>query len=358
MPPPHRETLTPGQGMSTGTRRGLVSGFVLRLAREQLSLSREVLAERLLVSPDTLAAWETGRRPLTAVPIGQLLTHRHALLRLGVQPVLLAALDRALESDVLLAMLLRNDPGALAGWVLQRDLVEFLVWPLTGQPPEPLKALTPRTRRGPSADRPTLTADERNRLSAHLRRMAETADGFLLRRQALYLSGYDTIADSADWFTEQQRRSAPRDALSRWLAERSVASVATMRGDRDRLARFVSTTLVNDDWGEAANLAYWSYWVGETGPELTDDFMATGRVGPWGGHRLYRHLLDRLAPEHGNLDLYVHTMWALIAVKPHLLRNPEPLAEQVGLLLDGGGVSAVARRDLDGIRYAIRLSRA
>ncbi|WDZ89814.1 hypothetical protein [Nocardiopsis sp. HUAS JQ3] len=259
---------------------------------------------------------------------------------------------------MLLAMLLRADPEALGGWVFQRDLVELMMWPVTGHPPEPLKALPTRSRRGPSSDRPTLTADEHERLLANLRRITETADDFLLRRQALYLCGYDTAPDAADWLREQQRRSAPRDVLSRWLAERSVASVATRHGDRDRLARFVSTTLVDDDWGEAANLAYWAYWMGETGPELTDDFMATGHVGPWGGHRLYQHLLDRLAPEHGYLDLYVHTMWALIEIKPHLLRNAEPLAERVGLLLDSRDVSASARRELDGIRYAIRLAKA
>jgi hypothetical protein len=329
-------------------------------------MPQDRLAARLHVSADTIAGWETGRRPLTAVPVGTVLAHRHRLLRLGALPPLVAALDKALEADTLLTGLLTTDPDTgpnpLGAWVLQRDLAEFLAWPLTGQAPEPVRALPtpPLPRRGPAPAGPLLTAEMHSRLIANLRRTVETSTGpdqFLLRRQALYLSGYDTSPEAADWLDEQ-RRPFPSDALSRWLAHRSIASVATRHGDTDRLSHFISTTLVDDDWGEAANLAYWAYWVGETGLEVTDDFMGVGHTGTWAGHRLYRHLVDRLVPEHGYLDLYVHTLWALAAVKPHLLRDPEPLADRVQVLLDSPGVSAPTRRDLDGIRYAIRLAKA
>ncbi|ASU82748.1 transcriptional regulator [Nocardiopsis gilva YIM 90087] len=372
MPSSHGTTPTTGQGSPRRPRGGVVSGYVLRLIREQLDLPQDGLAEQLRVSADTVAGWETGRRPLTAVPVGQMLVHRHRLLRLGAQPALLAALDKAMEADVLLTSVIEDDGDAdaspLGAWVMQRDLVELLAWPLTGDTPEALREVPqPRkARRGPAAPSPQLPAPERTHLFSQLRRTAETATApgtFLLRRQALYLAGYDHAPDASAWLAEQQRRRAPDDWLSRWLAARSVASVATRFGDRDRLAHFVGAELLDDDRGEAANLEYWAYWVGEIQQiELSDDFMATGRTGAWEGRKLFRHLLARLAPAHGYLDLYVHTMRSLLAARLDLLRatagGAEALRERVAVLLDDGHTSAQARRELDAILYAIRLSQA
>ncbi|MEU3232881.1 helix-turn-helix domain-containing protein [Nocardiopsis alba] len=361
MPTPPSETLTVG----TSTR-GTIAGYVLRLVREQLGLAREELSECFRVSPDTLAGWETGRRPLTAVSTGQLLVHRYRLLHLGARPELLDTLDRGLEADTLLGNVLDGETEPLGAWVMQRPLVETLAWPLTGVAPEPIRALPPsrRPRRGPVPAGPELGHAERRLLFANLRRATEyaTAPGdFLLRRQALYLSGYDDATDVDAWSAEQQRHLGPDDWLSRWLTARSLASVATRYGDTERTDVFVES-LDGDDRAEAANLAYWAYWIGETHTELSDDFMATGKLGVWEGRRLLTHLVNRMHPGHGYLALYVHTVWALLMARPHLLASAPDvaaaLADRVEKLLDGPEAPASVRRELDGIRYAIRLAQA
>lgn len=58
-----RSALTSGRGMPPRSRGGTVSGYVFRLIREQLDNTQETLAEQLRVSPDTVAGWESGRRP-------------------------------------------------------------------------------------------------------------------------------------------------------------------------------------------------------------------------------------------------------------------------------------------------------
>jgi hypothetical protein len=189
---------------------------------------------------------------------------------------------------------------------------------------------------------------------------ATSPDLFLLRRQALYLSGYDTRSDASAWLDDQQRIRAGDNWLSNWLTARSVASVATRHGDRDRLAHFVAGHVGNDR-AEAANLNYWAYWVGDIESiEVTDEFMGSGELAPWLGTKLFNHLVDRLDPQHGYTDLYVHTLWALLAVRPNLLRRtvPKRLDERVQVMLDSREISGAARRELDGIRYAMRLAEA
>ncbi|MFH9616168.1 helix-turn-helix domain-containing protein [Streptomyces pratensis] len=367
-----RTTLTSSQGTLHRHRGGPVSGYVFRLIREQLGYTQDTLADQFRISPDTVAGWESGRRPLTAVPVGQMLVYRHQLLRLGSSPSLLLSLERAMEADVLLAGALDEEvpagQGPIGAWVMQRDLVEFLSWPLNGVTPTPLRTLPdpPRPRRGPVPRGPELPAVDRRRFFSRMRRSAERARGgerFLLRRQALYLAGYDVAPDTSDWLAQQQRIERPDGWLAGWLNSRSVATVAARQGDQERMRHFITTSLADDDAGETANLNYWAYWIGEAPHiQLSDDFITDPDTGPWQGDRLMRHLVRGLTPKHGFFDLNVHTLWTLVAARPNLLRPGIPvgrdLRQALPVMLDGRELSTRARRELEGIRYAIRLAEA
>lgn len=377
---PHNSALT-GTGSTTDVPEGLIAGHLLRLAREHLALTQEAAADALKVDVNTLRSWETGRRPLANTKVGQLLALTHRLRALGADPTLLEHLEVAMEADLFVAHVLldagRGDPAEhmLAGWVSTRVWNDLLAWLLAGTPPKALAThlVVPGQRRGPAPTRPELAAATRARFFDSLRLTAEKAAAVnsssaavLLRRQAYFMTSWDP--DSRDWLARMER--AELRSLQRrndgwtptWVAGRSLAVARACQGDRDQLRHFIATQLA-DDTCEAANLNYWSYWVGDAdGAATTDRFMATGDLGTWRGTELLRHLTVGLHAGTPYLDLSIHTVWALLGRRPHILGDDPALTadlrSRVAALLDTHtDLSLQARRELDQIHFLTTTAR-
>lgn len=180
---------------------GLVVGFVLKVVRESVNLTQEELADQLSVDPQTVQAWESGRRPLTATQVGGLVQVRQRLRSLGASPRLLDSLNAALEADYIKTHALKNSGSAdprehpLARWVFTREVSELLGWPFTGETPAGLRGVALPSRRGPVASAPVLSVSEKKVFFEHFRAAAEeslggtedsSAGNVLLRRQAYY----------------------------------------------------------------------------------------------------------------------------------------------------------------------------
>ncbi|MBP2474394.1 transcriptional regulator with XRE-family HTH domain [Crossiella equi] len=356
---------------------GIVSGYVLKLARESVPLSQSALAELLGVDLTTVQGWESGRRPLTAIRTADLIRLRAKLIRLGVPTKVLAALDDALEADLLIGHAVEagdhSDGGEdhpLAQSVHRRDLTNMITWPFTGLAPPSLRALDRQAhhRRGPVPDRPVLSAEESGRFFDHLLVTADAEagveDNALQRRQAVYLLGFDERPDTAEWLGTEQRRALRRagrtDHVPSWVEVRSSAIALTRYGDRDPLRAFVRTALTNEAQ-EIANLNYWAYWVGEVSDVQTDDgFMTELGMRAWDGEELLRHLLLRLQPGSDHAELNIHSLWSLVLARPALLEgNPALRAlarERVDRMAEDAELAKQAHRELTGLDYAIRLA--
>jgi hypothetical protein len=358
--------------MTVSHSEGIITGFVLRLARESADppCTREVLAETLGVSVDTVAGWETGRRPLSAIRVSQAIALRQVLYRLGAVADLISLLDTAMEADLVIDHAVRAGDSftpagmhPLSSWVLRRDVVELIAWPMTTRTPSNVPHV-PAVWRGPSADRPYVGADTRVRFFDHLRHVvgAAGAQDALVRRQALYLLSFDARPDAPGWIA-RHRGGLPHglDGWSAaWPTARSLAASMTRQGDRTLLLDFIGRGL-RDQRSQIANLNYWAYWIGEgASVERDDAFMGAG-LGSWRGDRLLRHLVDRLDGALGYVDLNVHTTWALLLARPKLIADDARVAgdlrRRVEILLDTKPVSRQALGELEAIRFALRLQR-
>lgn len=371
MPQPPPTTGT-GSTPDTPTPEGVISGYLLRLIRERLHHTQDQLAEALNVDPNTVKSWETGRRPLTNTKVGVLRTLRRRLQQLGADPHLLDHLDTAIDADLFIAHVLTptTNPAdhILATWVSTRSWNDILAWTLAGTPPTSLGALD-TVRRGPAPTRPALTIPTQRRFFDQLRQVAEHANNgdpgaVLLRRQIYFMAGWDRSPDGRTWLADQERRELHR--LRRgdgwtpdWVAGRSLAVARACQGDREQLHHFIAHQLADTDICEAANLNYWAYWIGEQPTAATsDDFMAQD-LGAWRGTALLRHLTAGLDPTTPYLDLSVHTVWALLARRPHLLDDDAALTAELHrrterLLAEPTDLSPLARRELDQLHFLTR----
>ncbi|WP_239643825.1 helix-turn-helix domain-containing protein [Nocardiopsis kunsanensis] len=354
-------------------REGRVSGYVLKTIRQAVGLTQEQLAERTRVDVSTLQGWESGRRPLMAVPTDAYLELRHLLHRLGASPKLLEQLDTGLQADRFLGYVLASDGPIdldnhpLATWVITRPFTELVAWPFTGAVPHALQEAAPLRRRGPSGTGPGLASDERRHMVDHLRTVAEqsakaSVEGALLRRQAHYVAGFDKSSETIEWLAVMQRAEQRRlgnevEWSPSWAVVRSGAHTLARTGDEEALPQFIDVH-ISTDACEIANLNYWAYWLGEIPePQLADTFMIELHLDSWHGDRLIKHLKGRLIPTNPYVDVVCHTLWSLIIRKPALLdtKVADDLASSVPRMLEEGVVSPQSRRELEEVLYALRM---
>ncbi|MER7515019.1 hypothetical protein [Streptomyces sp. NPDC126499] len=121
---------------------------------------------------------------------------------------------------------------------------------------------------------------------------------------------------------------------------------------------FIERSLAGDDVAETANLNYWAYWLGGVRlPQTDDEFMRDRELVAWDPMTVLRGLAYGMHHAPGYVDLYVHTLWALITAHPWLPQaSPvlaRELADRAARLLDSGGVSRRARRELHSLHYVL-----
>lgn len=364
-----------GQGSRHGV--GVVSGFTLKLIRESSGLTQAVLAEQLQVDLATVQGWESGRRPLTALRSVDLIRLRAKLISCGAPPDAFSVLRDSLDADLLIGGVVEAGESLTApSWhplalaVHRRDLTNLITWPFFTEATPSRLASLPRSRtvrRGPVADRPVLSADDRTRFFDHLLVVADafrTESDAVLRRQAIYLLGFDKRDTTREWLLDEQRdalRAVGRhDTIASWVTVRSSAIALAQVGESDPLQVFVTRGLA-DEQQEIANLNYWAYWVGEIEETYTDDrFMTERRGRRWSGLRLFEHLLSRMDGDSNHLILNVHTLWALLLARPRVLDDQPALcaaaAGQVERVLDTPDLPSRTRQELASVAYAIRLA--
>lgn len=364
-------TLTGGQGSRAV---GVVSGFVLKLARQSAALTQDKLAEILTVDVTTVQGWESGRRPLASMNAGDFLRLSGRLSRLGAPASTGRHLREAIEADQVLSTGITAgtrwvdaDTHPLAARVHRRTITNLITWPITGKMPPHLDEFTPKVpRRGPTPTCPALRADERMRFLDHLLTVAERgthADEALLRRQAVYLLSFDGRPQVADWLRGEWNRAGCRSVkhgnIAGLMEARSASVALASAGDDTHIHDFVDH--MNDACAEVANLNYWAHWIGELVDEqITDAFMLADDTRSWTGVRLLRHLTKRLEPDSPHLPLNLHTLHALVASRPSLLNGQSvmraSLAETFDELASTDRLTRTGHDQLAGLQYALRIA--
>ncbi|MFI0779351.1 XRE family transcriptional regulator [Streptomyces sp. NPDC021212] len=317
------------------------------------------LAAALGVELDTLQGWECGRR-LANVRAGAWLGLRRRLPALGAD----ATLVQWLDADRIIAAGLGDDiggPHPLAGWVHTRDTAHLLAWALTGTAPSALAGRLPRPRRGPGAAASQLAAADRAAFLGHLRSATEDAARqgearALLHRQALYLASYDQGPDAAAWTASALHRR--RDVFGPHSGRRPARPPRRSPGSVTRSRCWTSSTALwpTTTRPRPANLNYWALWLGVLPvPQPDDAFMQDRDLSGWDPVTLLRGLALGLHLAPGYVDLYGHSLWALLAAFPWLPHASGQLAgllcERTSRLLDEVPLSARSRRELARVHY-------
>jgi hypothetical protein len=130
------------------------------------------------------------------------------------------------------------------------------------------------------------------------------------------------------------------------------------QGDKEPLRQFIRTALSSDAC-QAASLNYGAYWIGETTDTYSSDEFMAGDLGPWPGMGLLRRFADNLVATEPLVDLYVHSLWALLERRGRLFDNDPQLARTLAdrgeMLLGEGDLSGQSRRELEQVHYGVRL---
>ncbi|MEV4260580.1 helix-turn-helix transcriptional regulator [Kribbella sp. NPDC049584] len=359
------------QGFPDGPEIGVVAGFLLKLLRGSLGLTQVELAEELAVDDSTIQGWESGRRPLCALRGSELLRLGRAVAALGAPVSAVSMLPLAVEADELLAtcinaggapMSTRDNP--LGHAVHRRDFVAFATWPFTGVVPSAVRDLPLPKSRGPAADKPQLTAVQRQSFFDQMLVSAEAADERtqLIRRQATYMLGFDTRPSSAIWLADQHRRIAVRALDIRdvpgGIATRSASLALARQGDVEPVRHFIQGTLSESNQLLGA-LTYWAYWLGEI-PETypNDETMLTSGSPLWSGRRLIEHLMSHLT-DAKNAEMNIHSLLGLVMARRDLLESNSALRERIFEVVDRADTPALsrhARTELANLRFAAQLA--
>ncbi|MEV7432490.1 helix-turn-helix transcriptional regulator [Streptomyces griseoviridis] len=363
--------ITDARGQAPGCT---IVGFVLRAARESTRHTQASMAEALGIDLTTWQGWETGRRPLAHVKVGTLADLRHRLLAMDADPHVLRLLDPALDADRVISSTIR--PGAvarhpLADWVHTRDTADMIAWALDGTVPPGLAHRSPPRRRGPAAPAPLLPVPDRGAFFSRLREMADSAvrtgeGGLLLHRQALYLCSYEQTPEAIAWTGHALH--VRRDLITvrgwspHWATARSTAVALSRLGDTQPLVDFIDRAMAGDDDAEAANLTYWAHWLGASRePQANDAFMRR-RPTSWEPVCLLRGFSAGLRQAPAYVDLYAHSLWALLTSHRWLPLADSALTDELRShivhLLDHDTVSPRSRRELTALHYLLRETRA
>ncbi|RKT56460.1 XRE family transcriptional regulator [Saccharothrix australiensis] len=284
------------------------------------------------------------------------------------------AFGRATDADLVLSTGVEAGCGwvdpdlhPLATGVHRKDLTNFITWPFTRCPPPQLSEFVPKIpRRGPAATYPSLGTDEEVRFFDHLRVVADhkgSAGETLLRRQAVYLLGFDRREEVAEWLRAEWFRAGRKpfrpDDVTSLLAARSAAVALATAGDSSHIHDFVARAATTN--AELVNLNYWAHWIGELPETQADDsFMLSPDKHGWSGVRLLSHLTERLNPNSPHLPLNLHTTQALVAARPALLSgSPQAraaLAQALDGLIDSGTLTRLGSSHVTMLNYALRIS--